>query len=246
MYFDKNVAPSAICDRTIVRATGFMTAECWEVVRERVPLGRRSHRAPVVTPLLRPLVAALVAGTLGGCATTVDRYGTSYVGVGLFGFCDPAALAMDWPTDVPELRTPERREIEPRVAALPELRPLRGALELGGWPSDAPELRAPARPDLPARSSDPLTELPPTRGAPWLPATTLDVPALLAPERRDIGTRAPPDTDLRAPARPSDVGFGYEPATDESHACTRALALASISCRMASRADLREPSRRNP
>jgi len=129
---------------------------------------------------------------------------------------------------------------------VPDLRPLRGTLELGGWPSEAPVLRAPERRDLPGRAADPLIELPPTRVAPWLAATALDVPTLPAPERRDIGTRDPPDTDLRAPTRATDVRFGNEPSTDQSHACTRALALASISCRLASRADLREPTRRNP
>ncbi len=199
-----------------------------------------------MTPLLRPLIAAIVAGTLGGCATTVDRYGTTSVGIGWFGYCDPVALAMDWPTDVPELRAAERREVEPRMAAVPELRPLRGTLELSGWAADAPELRAPERRDIAARSADPLTELPPTRGAPWLPATMLDIPELLAPERRDIGTRAPPATDLGAPTRSTDIGFGNDPTTVEAHACNRALALASISCRLASRADPREPTRRNP
>jgi hypothetical protein len=199
-----------------------------------------------VTSWLRLLIVAAVAGPLGGCATTVDRYGTSIIGVGVFGFCDPAALATDWPTDVPDLRAAERRVIEPRVADVPDLRPLRGTLELGNWPADVPLLRASERRDIPPRAEEPLTELPPTRGAPWLPATMLDVPQLLAPERRDIGTRAPPETDLRAPTRVTDVRFGNEPATNESHACTRALALASISCRLASRADLREPSRRNP
>jgi len=184
---------------------------------------------------------------LGGCATTVDRYGTSIVGFDLFGFCDPAALALGWPTDVPDLRAYGRRELEPRVVDVPHLRPLGGALELGGWPVDVPDLRAAERRDVPARSSDPLFELPATRRAPWLAAAALDVPALLAPERPDIGTRAPPDTDdLRAATRLMDVRFGNEPATDESHACARALAFVSISCRLASRAELREPSRRNP
>jgi len=197
---------------------------------------------------VRPLLALMLAGALGGCATTSDRYGSSIVGVGVFAFCEPAGWAIDWPrADVPDLRAPERRDIELLPTTVPDLASLRGTLALDWSTREVPDLLAPQRAPIGDRTEKPLIELPPSRSAPSLPAMAVDVPTLLAPERPSIASRpGAPRTELNASTRSLDLGVGNELANDESRTCTRALVLASISCRLPVRAVLREPARRNP
>jgi hypothetical protein len=198
-----------------------------------------------MTASVRLFAVAAALCALGGCATTVDRYGASQTGFAVWNFCEPTGWTIDWGVnDVPELLAPERRYLEPRIADVPELPPTRGIVLLEIPTAEVPDLGAPARTRLPDRAPPQVPDLPPTRGGIELPGTLPDVPTLAAPERRGLESTPVAYVELTATARLFDLGAPNGPALDTLGGCTPGLVLASNSCRLSARAAERELPRR--
>jgi hypothetical protein len=193
--------------------------------------------------IVRPFVLVAAVCSLAGCATTSDPYGSPRLA--WLDVCTPYGLSIDWPpADVPDLLARDRRDLPPRVASAPDLRPLRDTLDLGPSIGDLPVLLARERPAIADRPVD-VPELPPSRGAPSLPATSRDVPTLLPYDRPQIPAGPALPLDLAASSRALELGVRYGPPLVDLRTCQPALAFALSPCRLSARAD-RELAWPNP
>lgn len=195
--------------------------------------------------IARLVVAPALACVVAGCATTDARYGASTALFPLVAFCEPTGWTIDWSAaDVPRLQAPERRGLDDRVPWVPQL-PTHVSFMPDRLPPDVPDLAVPYLTALPERPGQWVDELPPSRGAPSLPARAFDVPQLAAPERPTIAASSPQLIELDARTRAFELGVRQGLPIDIKRACSADLALFTLPC-LDSRADLREPARRNP